>query len=313
MAIPVAAALSTSFALDKVTGWIPKAMDYLEPYKPDIKNVNINYLNKNTELGLVIHVPTGKKRRIRDIELPSSQFCKIDNMMDGYFNQINLDEVVRTDGQKVYIKASRLPSSETYFIKLKGILPQKTLDDIVFVQPAQNKDRKDGDERYWLNSMIRNAESLENLWEALNVDNVTAGVDIGIERYLSTNLPPELKKGLEAMNSWAKATYSSHWGDVSKAWLNMRSVRNSKLTVEELVEMFKTLTTTEFFSEFIEIDTPYNLGEVKNKEPYQTLPQNMYAEAHTRLTLKKPTAEGYLTFKKDDYVESVKSKYNEII
>lgn len=309
----ITAALSASIALDKVTGWIPKALASLEPYKPDIKNVNINYLNKETELALLIHVPDGPKRKIRDIELPHFQNCRIDSMMDGYFNQINLADVVLLDDQKTRIKADRLPPSEVYFIQLKGKLPQKTLDSIVYVQPARNKDRKDGNERYWLSSMIRNAESLENLWEALNVDNVTAGVDIGIERYLSTNLPPELKKGLEAMNTWAKATYSNNWGDVTKAWLNMRRVRNSKMTADELIDLFKKLTATEFFSEFIEIDTPYNLGQIINKKPNQTLPQNMYAEAETRLTLKQPTAEGYMTFKKENYVESIKEKYNEII
>lgn len=311
--MPFSAAVSAAMPLDKATGWISKALDYLKSYKPDIKNVNINYLNRNTELGLIIKVPTGFKRRIRDIELPPFQNCRIDSMWDGYHNLIELADVVQVDSLKTIIKANKLPPSETFFINLKGKLPQETLDDIVYVQPAKNKDRIGGDERYWLRSMIRNAESLENLWEALNVDDVVAGVDIGIERYLSTNLPPELKKGLEAINSWAKAAYSSHWGDVRKGWLNMRSVRNSKISAEELVAIFKKLTNDEFFSRFIEIDNPYYLGEIRNKNPHQAIPQNIYAEAQTRLTLKQPNAEGYMTFKKENYVECIKKKYDELI
>lgn len=308
----VTTALSASIALDKVTSWIPKVMDNLKPYRPDIKNVNIDYLNRNTELGLIINVPNGLRRRIRHIEIPSSSNYRINSIMDGY-NQIELADVVQLDGQKIKIKTDRLSANETFFISLKGKLPQETLDDIVYVQPAKNKDRKGGTERYWLMSMIRNAESIENLWETLNVDNVIAGVDIGIERYLSTNLPPELKKGLEAMNSWTKATYSNNWEDVRRGWLNMRSVRKSRITVEELIGIFKKLTTDEFFSDFIDIDNPYFLGEVKNNEPYHAIPQNIYAEAHTRLTLKQPTAEGYMTFKKENYVECIKKKYDEII
>ena len=305
--------ITASVALGNATNWISNAVDYLKPYQPEIKNVTINYLKRSTELGLVIQVPDGNKRKIRDIELPFFQNCKIDSMMDSYFNQINLAEVVISDSQRIKIKASKLPASEKYFIKLKGSLPKETLDDIVYVQPAQNKDRRAGDERYWLSSMIKNAESLENLWEALNVDNVIAGVDIGIERYLSTNLPPQLKRGLIAMNSWAKAAYTRDKEEVTKAWLNMHSIKNSKIDADELITLFKNLTATEFFSEFIEIDNPYNLGEVKNKEPYQTIPENMYAEACTRLSLKKPTAEGYLTFKKEEYVDSIKKKYEEIV
>lgn len=305
--------LATSMALDKATEWIPKIINNLKPCKPEIKNVNINYLNKNTELSLSLEIPNDIRRKVGKIDIPNSKNFYIDNIMDNIFTDIDLGSIIETTPDKLRIKTSNLPNSEKFLIKLKGKLPQTTLDQIVFVQPAQNKDRKDGNEKYWLRSMIRDAESLENLWENLNVDNVKAGVNIGVERHISTNLPPELKKGLEAMALYSKSIYSSHWSDVRDSWLNLRKMKGSKITVKDLTDTIKTLSDIEFFSEFVEIDNPYNMGEIKNNEPHQTIPQKMYAEAITRLNLKKPIAEGYMTFRKENYVNSIKEKYNELL
>lgn len=303
---------SASFALDKVTDWIPKLADNLRVFKPEIKNVNINYLDRNVELGMAINVSGNIRRKFRYIELPTFQNCKITSIMDCYFNDIKINEVAQFDKNKIKIKTSMLPKSEDFYMRISGELPKNTLDNIVFVQPAMNKDRKDGDERYWLNSMIRNVESLENLWNNLEVDDVKAGVNIGIERHLSTNLPPELKKGLEAMQKYSRSIYSKHWSEVRDTWLNLKKLKNSKMTVNDLTTILEKVTNTDYFSEFVEIDSPYNLGKIKNKEPNKAIPQNMYAEALTKLTLKKPVAEGHMTFKKEKYVDSIKREYDEM-
>ena len=304
---------SISFALDKVTNWIPSLVDNLRVFKPEIKNVNINYLDRNVELGLAIEISGKVRRKTRYLELPLFQHCKITSMMDNYFNDIKVSDVTQTANNKIKINTSMLPASEQFYIRINGELPQTTLDNIVFIQPAGNQDKKDGNEMYWLSSMIRNVESLENLWESLEVDNVKAGVNIGIEKHLSTNLPPDLQKGLEAMRQYSKSIHSKHWADSRDAWLKVKSLKNSKITVNNLNEVLEKHTSTDFFSQFVDIDLPYNLGEIKNKEPTKAIPQNMYAEGLTKLTLKKPIAEGYMTFKKEKYVDSIKDNYNELI
>lgn len=304
--------VSAAISINQVTEWIPKVVDYLKPFKPEIKKMSINYKSRDSEISLALCIPDGLKRKVRKIEIPRYYNFDLDYMMDESFNLMNLEDVIESDDRKIKINCSSLPASENYLLNLKGLVPQPALDNIVYIKPAMNKDRSKDTDKYWLSTMIKDVETLEGLWDGLNVDDVTAGVNIGIERYISAKLPERIKEGLEALKNYSAAGSSGDRNQVLKAW-KLRQSKGSKVKVKEIFDIFKDLTTTEFFSGFVDIDLPYNLGKIENKEILSTLPEDMYVEALTRLTLKQPTAEGYMSFRKKDYTECVGKKLDSII
>jgi len=162
--------------------------------------------------------------------------------------------------------------------------------------------------------MIRSVESIEKLWDALNVDEVSARVRIGIERYLSTNIPKELKSRIEVTRKWIQVGRSRDRQQLYKVWGEMRRMHKTDISVDEIVDLIDKLTDGSFFSQFVLVDDPYTLGDIRREETFKgTFPERMQVEACTCLTLKQPTAAGYLTFKKKDYTKSVEEKFSDVV
>lgn len=308
----ITTAATASVSIGTVTEWIPNVIEFLKPFKPEIKKMSINYKSRDSEISLALNIPDGFKRKFRNIEIPRYQNFEINYMMDESFNEVTLGSLVETDSRKIKIKCSDLPASEDYLLNLKGMVPQIALDKIVYIQPAINKDRTETAEKYWLNSFIKDVETLEKLWDGLNVDDVTAGVNIGIDRSISTKLPENIKEGLYALNKYAIAGEKGDRNEVLRAW-RLRQTKGSKVKLKEMFELFKTLTENEFFSGFIDVDSPYNLGKIENKEILKTIPEDMYVEALAKLTLKQPTAEGFMSFRKKEYEKCIEKKFQRII
>lgn len=291
--------------------WIDKVLDYFRPYKPETKSMTINYKNRDSEIELLFHIPTNMKRKIKKLEIPAYQNFIISEMRDESFNRIR-DLWWFEDG-KWKLNTSKLPASERYLLTLKGKLSEDALEKIIYVQPATNKDRTEEIERYWLVCMIRNAQILERLWSALNVDDVTAGIKVGIERSLSTALPKDLRRRIDATQRWIRAGRGRDWhGEIHRAWREYhRAMKESIVSVDEIIDTIYKLTTGEFFTKFLVLDRPYNIGEIRREETFKgTFPERMYVEACTYLTLRQPTAEGFLTFKKKDYTEAAKKEFD---
>lgn len=306
-------AVNAAVSINQVTEWIPKVIEYLEPFKPEIKKMSINYRSRDSEISMSLNIPDGFKRKIRKIEIPRYSNFEIQDLMAAQSLEfLDLDDLIEIDERKIKIKCSGLPASENYLLSLKGSVPQQALDKIVYIQPSVNKDRTEDTDKYWLNSMIKDVELLESVWDGLNIDEVTASVNIGVERYISAKLPENINRDLELLKKWASIWHRGDRNEVYTTMKMMKKTVDSKISVQKIFELFNTLTATEFFSGFIDVDSPYNLGKVENNDVLKTMPENIYAEALTKLTLKQPTAEGYMNFRKQKYIDCVEKKFNEL-
>ncbi|MCW7075569.1 MAG: hypothetical protein OCU24_06965 [Candidatus Methanospirare jalkutatii] len=296
----------------KALEWIDKVIDYLRRYKPETKSMTINYRTRDAEIEFVLYIPDNLKRKFRKVEIPAYQNFVIAEMRDESFTKIG--DLWRFEDGKWKLNPTQLPPSERYLLTLKGRLPDDVLTRIVYVQPAANKDRTDEVDRYWLRSMIRNVESLEKLWDALNVDDVTASVRIGIERCLSTAIPKELKKRIEVTREWIQVGRGRDREQLYRVWRKMRHTCKTDVSVDEIVDLIYKLTAGDFFSQFLVVDNPYTLGEIRREETFKgTFPEKMRVEACTGLTLKQPTAAGYLTFKKKEYTKIVEKEFSSVV
>lgn len=298
--------------LSEALEWVNKVVDYFSPYKPETKSMTINYRNLNAEIELLLFIPDNMKRKLRMVEIPAYQNFIVSEMRDESFNRIG--EMWSSEDGKWKLNASNLPPSEKYLLTLRGTIPKEALSKVVFVQPSANRDQTEDMDRYWLSSMIRNVDALQKLWDALEVDDVTAKVNVGIERCFSTTLPKELKEQINANRRWTKAGYRKDREEVNRAWSDLRrSKEKFKCSIGDLVNMIQRLTADNTFSKFLHLDEPYSIGEIRREEGFKgTFPDRMYTEAVTSLSLKQPTAKGYLSFKKKDYTEAIRSEFEKL-
>ena len=292
-------------------GWVKKVLEYFGAYRPTLKSMTINYRNLAGEVSLLLHVPDQFRRNITMIEIPAYQNFQIADMMDEGFSRIgNLWQF--QDG-RWRLDPSQLPKSEKFLVMMRGELPRESLSQIVRVQPATNRDQTEEFDRYWLDAMIRNVDILEQMWQDLEVEDVNNMVKIGVERCFYANVPKEARRRLKAVQRWISVGHGRSRQDVFSAWTELRQAsRRMEIPVDRIVEIVYGLTTGELFTEFVSVDRPYQLGEVKREEQVVELfPKRMMVEAVTRLSLKQPTATGYVMFKKKEYNDKIRESFPE--
>jgi hypothetical protein len=298
---------------EKVFEWVHKVLDYFEPYKPDTKSMVINYRNMNSEINILLHIPENLKRKISKVEIPAYQGFVIADMMDESFNRIgNLWNFA--DG-KWKLDPSTLPPSKKYLVILRGKIPEDILTRIVRVQPAVNRDQTEEFDRYWLDSMIRNVGLLEDMWQELSIEDIGVRVRVGIERSFLTTVPKELMNKLKATQRWVSAGHGRDKDEVTRAWGQLRRAsREMKISVDTILDIMYKLTTGETFANYLNVATPYSLGEIKREERLIGLfPERMFVDARTELSIRQPIATGYLTFKKKEYTQEVEKSFSDLI
>ena len=275
--------------------------------------MTINYRNLNAEIELVLFMSDKIKRKFEKVEIPAYQNFKISDMRDESFNK--MEGLWYLENGKWKLNTSKLSSSEKYLLTLKGMVPKDTLSKIVFVQPSANRDQTEEFDRYWLSSMIKNVDILEKIWDSVNVDDVTANINIGIERCFSTTIPKDLKERVNATRRWLQAGHHRDREEVVRAWSELhRAEGKFSISIDDLMKMIHSLTSDNTFLKYLSIDEPYTLGEIRRQETYKgSFPEKMYTEASTFLNLKQPAAKGYLCFNKKDYTEKIENEFEKLI
>jgi hypothetical protein len=289
-----------------VVGWVDKVTEYFQPFRPEIKSMVVNYKNRRSEINLLLTIPDGIRRKVHSVEIPAYQNFAIHDMLDETFTRVG--GLWRYEDGKWKMDPSKLPKSEKYFVMLRGAIPQETLNQLVRVQPAMNRDQTEDVDRFWLDCMLRNVSLVEKIWQELNIEEVSVGVKVGIERCFSATLPKEVKQHSQVVRQFLLAGRGSNREELQRAWRNMRvQAQTSKVGVDEIVGVIQQLTTGEAFGNFLAVDQPYTIGEVRREERYVGLfPVQMGVEATAELGLKRHTATGFLSFKKKLYNEEIK-------
>lgn len=298
--------------VEKVFGWIVKAKKLFEPFKPEFREMRINYRTQKSEINISLNIPASVRRKIAKVEIPAYQNFRVSGMIDESFSKVK--SAWEFNEGKWVLKPSTLLASERYLVKLEGDVPEAVLKDIVRIQPAVNRDQTSDVDRYWLNSMIRDVGFFEKIYKELEISDVNLAAHVGIERCFSTTFPEEMKTVLKASQRWTRAGYGRDRNEIQRAWINLRRVtRTSKVKVGDILHEIYSLTLGDLFAEYLAVDIPYSLGDIKREERFMGLfPEKMSVEACTDLDLKNPIATGYLDFKKKQYMKKIEESLSKL-
>jgi hypothetical protein len=307
----VAAAKTTEILLNQLR----EVSEKLKPFKPDVKSFRIDYLGKNSEIKYFLLIPAGVRRMLtRKIEIPAIMGFRFDEMWD-LDNMESVDFCWGFDGNKWLLDVSKLPSSEKYWLTMKGKVSTEFLNQLVSVKAAENPCREGEIDKYWIHSALKDTEILQKIWTELNIEQVNADVRIGVERFFTSAIPKEIKDRLALQKQLLSAISSGNRNYEQRLkYRYRRMARTPMLSPSELYELFSSLASGEFFSSFVKVNQPFVLNNI---EPVRNLtvvvPEKVKVGVQTDLGYKMPAAKGDLYFQRRQYQDSVSSKVKEML
>lgn len=286
--------------------WVDRVIGLFAPFTPETRKLVVNYKSRRSEMHLSIKAPGGLRRRLAQLEIPAYPGFAIEKIMDETFISIDCPWAL-VEGKWV-LDPSRLPAGEKYLVQMSGSLPEAVVGELVRIQPARNKDSTPELDRFWLDSMLRNPEVLELMWQALDIDEVNVGVRVGIEHLFTTSLPSYMREQMKAMQEFTAAGHGRSREQLFNAWRKVHQMdRLAAVPFETVVARAEALTSGELFEEYLKVDAPYSIGYVRrNSQLKGWFPERMDVEAKTLLNLRHPAATGFLSFRKKEYLAKLK-------
>jgi len=160
---------SASISALGLLAWFESIKKYFIDFKPETRTVVVNYTKKTSTIELAIHIGQGFRKKHRKIKLPIYENYKISKMKDESFHELKF--LWRVEDNQWVLDAKKLPSSEWFLIEMEGVVEEKALEDLVHIKPAINRDSDEENDRYWLDSSLKNPTILDKLWHASNASN----------------------------------------------------------------------------------------------------------------------------------------------
>jgi hypothetical protein len=217
------------------------------------------------------------------------------------------------DGRISYVLFPELLPPETELISFNvcyRIDDASLVDDIVERTIAHEPSGVDKNE-YWMHAQLKHPKILESRYGRFDLRDVDVTVDVGVHNELKTNIPASFVRRLKTFFEIMSET------DPRRQFLAIPRLR--KLAIEGtagsefkiLVDLESLFYPTEF-KRFIDILEDFRYSECyKGKEyfelPIEIIPKKVCVISRTDLTLEKPAAEGILIYKRNMFIDEIKS------
>ncbi len=289
-------------------------LDSLKSFKPDVKSLRINYLEKMTELKLVLTIPQGFTRAYKTIKIPAYENYSIYELYDGItFERIKAEWKLK--GKNWETDSKNLSASDKYFAIMKGKISDDALDNIVKLYCSNDPRRTDETDAYWIDSAIKDVPYFVKIYSDLEIDRVNAMVNVGLERQFISTIPNSIKDFLKA-----KAEHDIWFGSGERE----REVRSSiryriarrelgDVSSRDIVKVGNEAQKPETFLTYVTVDPPFRITNVTRLDTDKIYPERIGVTVQTDLNYHRPFAEGDLTFKKLDFSNYLSKKFDSLI
>lgn len=307
--VSAAAAATSAFV-----GWYDKVKELFTDFRPETRTMSINFSRRTSQIGFQITVPEGWRKHSRKIKIPALSGYNILRMTDEGFNeQKHLWGLI---DENYVLNANQLPASEKYLVVMEGAVDENALKNIIFIKPAANRDNDDKNDKYWLESSIKQPGILERIYQDLEIEEVNFGVHIDIDKMFGLTIPREVQEKTDAIKKLLK-TSSSQFdrNQLIKAALEYKRQERIAPSFDpgNFFRIIQRVTAKDMIRKYVEIDRPYDVGNIDQPEKYVgIIPQSISVQAITRLTLRSPIATGHLIFKRETYMDKLRSEFEKL-
>ena len=298
-----------------MVGWYEKVEQLFTDFKPETRTMTINFSRGVSQIGFQITVPDGWRKNKRKVRIPAIAGYKILRMVDEGFRE-QKQAWKLSDGHFV-LDAKVLPASERYLIEMEGTVDERVLKNFVYIKPAANRDNDDESDKYWLESSIRQLNTLEKIYTDLEIEDVNIGVVVNIDKMFGLTIPKEVQEKAVAVTNLLR-TSSSEFDRNKLLRAAIAYKRQERISPsfdpENFFKVIQKVTAKDLIRQHINIDHPYDIGNIEQPVKYVNIvPQSINIQAITRLTLETPMANGYLVFKRKKYIEKLRLEFKKLV
>ena len=306
--------VSVPSAAAAITDWYDRIKELFTDFKPETRSMTINFSQGVSQIGFQITVPDGWRKSRRKVKIPAIPGYKILRMVDEGFQERK--QLWNVSGEYFVLDANVLPASERYLVEMEGTVDENILKNFVYIKPAANRDNDDENDKYWLESSIRQPNALERIYDDLEIDDVNFGVVVDIDKMFGLTIPEEVKEKAAAAQKLLRVSSSNFDRNslLRAAVAYKRQERISpSLDPSNFFRIIQRVTAKDLIRQHIGIDRPYDIGNIEQPEKYvDIIPQSINVQAVTRLTLRTPIASGYLVFKREKYMEKLRTEFKKL-
>lgn len=305
--------LSFSASPESVLGWFEKIQGYFKDFRPETRTMTINYSRKTSTIGLALKIDEGFRKNHNKIKIPVYKGFRISRMQDAVFHEIK--NLWFLDNNEWVLDTKTLPPSDGFFIELEGNVEDGSLRDLVHIKPATNRDSTEDYDRYWLDSCIKNPRLLEAVWTELQIDEVDVGVLIDVDKLFGLKVPQEIKDKTETIQNYLKAGKTMDRQLMFNTAREYRKQeRESHFNPNEFLQVIQRLTARTTLLDYLSVENRYSIGDIEHPTKYEgIIPRDVKVQTLTTLTLHDPQSIGFLTFKRQAYLDKIKSEFDTVI
>jgi len=304
---------SLSLSPEAFIGWFEKIKENFVDFRPETRTMIINFSRQTSTIGFQITIPEGFRKKHNKLKIPNYPGYNLLRMTDEVFHEQK--HLWKHVDDYHFLDAKDLPSSERYKIELEGPIDQQALKKLVHIKPAANRDNDDEHDKYWLDSSIKQPEVLDKIWDDLEIEDVNVGVYVDIDKMFGLTIPNEIREKADAIDDLLKTAKNFDRTAILKSAIQYKRQERRAPTYNpgHFYQILNKLTARDILLQHIEIDKPYDIGNVDSPEKFVGLvPQSIRVQALTTLTLRKPTALGYLKFKRRLYMEKLRTEFKKL-
>ena len=303
--------ISGSISADQLIGWYGLIKQAMTDFSPEAKSISINFPRSTIQISFLISIPEGWRKRHNKIKIPASPEQKIQNVMDDGFNLHSLPWTFQDNSY--ILDAKTLPSSERYLIKMEGLINSDAIKNIIYIKPSVNKSEYGDVDKYWLESSIKMPKILEQMYKDLEVDEVSVGVKVDIQKMFRLAIPEDINERITSIQRLlSAATSMSDRNELFRSAIEYRKLSRIRPKGDpgSFFKLVQQMTGQDVIRAHLKLEKPYDLGNVQEPTYIDTVPQSVLIQTITRLTLKDPTASGYLTFERKKYIEKLRLEFD---
>jgi hypothetical protein len=217
------------------------------------------------------------------------------------------------DCDKWVLDVTKLPSSEKYWLTVKGKVAKDFLDQLVSVRAAENPSREKENDIYWIHSALKNTEAFRKIWTELNIEQVNTDVRIGVERMFTSAIPSGIIERLKLQKQLLDAIMSGNRDEEHRLKIKYR-LSKAKITPTELNELLLRLVSGDYFGNYVQVQGQFSMSNIEPiKDPGVIIPEKVKVGVQTDLTYNSPTAKGNVCFFRHKYSLSVAEKVKELM
>ena len=296
-----------------IIGWYEKVHEQLSDFKPEARSMEVNFAQRLTLMHVQIVVPDGMRKSLTKVKIPAYPGYRITGMIDEAFVEHN--HLWRHDGDNYVLKASDLPASSRYRVTMEGSIDERVLKELVYVKPATNQDNDEKNDKYWLESSLKNPELLQRTYADLEISEVSSGVVVDIDKMFGLAIPPEIEATANAVKRLLAASSAFDRNEIMRAAQRYKKAARAApvVAIDDFNAIVDKVTGRETILKHMQVDPRYDIGRVDQPVKYSgIIPQELGIQALTRLSQNKPRASGYLTFKRQEYIDMLASEFGKL-